>query len=452
MSNPRLVRARGRATATQAPDALQPTAVVVIPSTHVASVQRRPLPLRTGQRRGQTVARRGGRALFPCTASMSPVPATGHARRPKGRSPWPDHPSIDLLDDDLLGERYDPGSLRRGRAYADEDRVRPAQLPAGGDHGGLSRFGGAPPTRCTSTGAVHAPPSTSTTRAAAPSSVAPASTCVAVILTARRQGVPAPPVAAPSAPTGRPRGAVRSRISPRPMSTTRPGSASPCSWRCASRNPAGTRPASIPGSPSAPCVGASPASGVRTGGLMARYRLPVRLPARCRRPAAAERRLRALLPSSRAGSYYTDIQAVPLAQFGPDLWHQLERAVEGRRRAASASGPARSWSCPPDQARASIDLTADEARDRHGLDRLQPSTHEVLTVGGDDSGLLGNPPHGLLDDRRRPVAARPAHRTAASHPRPARHRRPDHRSGPRRRRAPRGLPADARSARGRRIL
>ena len=69
--------------------------------------------------------------------------------------------------------------------------------------------------------------------------------------------------------------------------------------------------------------------------------------------------LRALMASGRLDHYYGSSQAVPLDTFGPDLWHQLDRAidvgVEARRRATRPRGRA-----VRHPARACVDLTEDE--------------------------------------------------------------------------------------------
>jgi superfamily II DNA or RNA helicase len=103
--------------------------------------------------------------------------------------------------------------------------------------------------------------------------------------------------------------------------------------------------------------------------------------------------LRALMTSGRSNFEYMNSQSVPLTQFGPDLWYQLERAVEvGVELVGERTGEVVELSSTP--ARPSIDLTADES----GAVTLSSGftlDDEPFPVGGGGSGLLGTPPHGL---------------------------------------------------------
>jgi superfamily II DNA or RNA helicase len=110
--------------------------------------------------------------------------------------------------------------------------------------------------------------------------------------------------------------------------------------------------------------------------------------------------LRALMSSGRLDRYYGSSQAVPLDQFGPDLWDQLTRAVDagvelvGERpdRHVELSGAA---------ARACVDLTEDDTGAVTLTTGFVLDDHEPLALVDGRSGLIGRPPHGLwlLDAR-----------------------------------------------------
>ncbi|HEY6532581.1 MAG TPA: DEAD/DEAH box helicase, partial [Acidimicrobiales bacterium] len=104
--------------------------------------------------------------------------------------------------------------------------------------------------------------------------------------------------------------------------------------------------------------------------------------------------LRALIASGPPDFAYTNTQAAPLVRFGPDLWYQLERAVEvGVELIGEHAGDVVELS--PSRAAARIDLTADEAGDVT-LSTSFTVDDEPVHLGDDGrSGLLGNPPHGF---------------------------------------------------------
>ncbi len=80
--------------------------------------------------------------------------------------------------------------------------------------------------------------------------------------------------------------------------------------------------------------------------------------------------LRALMASARI-EYYSNNQTVPFNQFGPDLWYQLERAVEvGVQLIGEHPTTKVELSAVP--ARATIDLTADDTGAVHLTDRVHP--------------------------------------------------------------------------------
>ena len=101
--------------------------------------------------------------------------------------------------------------------------------------------------------------------------------------------------------------------------------------------------------------------------------------------------LRALMASARI-EYYSNDQTVPFNQFGPDLWYQLERAIEvGVQLIGEHPTTKVELSAVP--ARATIDLTADDTGAVH-LTTAFTRDDQPLPLD-DDIGLLGAPPHGL---------------------------------------------------------
>ena len=125
--------------------------------------------------------------------------------------------------------------------------------------------------------------------------------------------------------------------------------------------------------------------------------------------------IRALVTSSRSDLTYTGTEDVPLGSFGPDMWHQLERAVEvGVVLIGERPEDVVELSATP--ATASVDLTADDAGNVTVSTGFVVDDH-VVAIDGEAGGLLGDPPHGLWIGegprlRLVPFTA-PLHRTVA---------------------------------------
>ena len=101
--------------------------------------------------------------------------------------------------------------------------------------------------------------------------------------------------------------------------------------------------------------------------------------------------MRTLLATGKIGQY-SDVAVVPLAQFGPDLWFQLARASEIGMAFIDEHGDGPGH-LSASQARPVLDLTDDDGY-LNVTGRLMVG-EEVIPVDGEDSGLVGAPPHGL---------------------------------------------------------
>ena len=103
--------------------------------------------------------------------------------------------------------------------------------------------------------------------------------------------------------------------------------------------------------------------------------------------------LRALMASGRLDHYYGSSQAVPLDTFGPDLWHQLTRAIDVGVKLVGER-PDHEVELFGTSARPCVDLTEDET----GAVTLTTGfvlDDEPLALVDGGSGLVGRPAHGL---------------------------------------------------------
>ena len=103
--------------------------------------------------------------------------------------------------------------------------------------------------------------------------------------------------------------------------------------------------------------------------------------------------LRALMASGRLDHYYGSSQAVPLDTFGPDLWHQLTRAIDVGVKLVGER-PDHEVEVSDTSARPCVDLTEDET----GVVTLTTGfvlDDEPLALVDGGSGLIGRPAHGL---------------------------------------------------------
>ena len=296
-------------------------------------------------------------------------------------------PGIDALDDRLLEECYDPGSVERGRAYAAENRVQLLGVEPGlvkavcrgsgrntyvvglrwSDHRGEVdlRDGCSCPLgrRC-----KH---------------------CVAAILTARRHG-------SRLAASHTYHGAGQWRRTLADLLTDAGDDASvvAVALQLVVHHPPRTRFAAETG----PRLTMRPlrrgASGkwVKTGASWHDVDSPY---SRDLTGADIHQRaaLRALVASGRLSHYYGSSQTVPLDQFGPDLWHHLARAVDAGVELVG-DRPEHHVELSSTVARPCVDLTEDNT----GAVTLTTGfvlDDEPLALADGRSGLVGKPPHGL---------------------------------------------------------
>jgi len=331
------------------------------------------------------------RQTWPALALRAHDRAIRAARHPKDPSIVPASPSVDDLDDQFLETVYDPGSLVRGRAYAEGDRVsllgsEPGTINAVCRGSGLATYVVRVRWNRTMSSILLDDTCTCPLGGACKH-------CVAVILTARRQA------ARPTTPT------------------VGAGAHLALDWRrtlaeLATDDGALVAPetglalqlAVVHPTPSRYVVATGPRVTIRPM-RMGRGGKWIKTGASWRDITATQNHqlhdvdalqraaLRSLVASGPADLGYTNPQTAPLARFGPDLWYQLERAVEvgveliGER-------PSDVVELSATRAVPSIDVTADE----NGNVTLTSSFtlgDEPVRLDDGRSGLLGTPPHGL---------------------------------------------------------
>ena len=300
-------------------------------------------------------------------------------------------PSVDELDDHFLDAFYDPGSHARGRAYADEDRVSLLSSTPGAIKAvcrGSGRATYVVQVRWTGwRGSISLDDTCSCPRGGG------CKHCVATILAARQQTVRS---------TGLATGA---------------GAHLALDWRRTLAELAGDD-GTLVAAPTGlalqvAVVHPTPSRFVATSGPRVTIR-PMRrgkgaglikTGASWRDLTATHNHhlddvdalqraaLRSFVASGPTDLGYTNPQTAPLARFGPDVWHQLERAVDvGVELIGEHPGDVVELSST--RAVPVVDVTADE----HGHVTLTTSftvdDDSVLLEDG-RSGLLGTPPHGL---------------------------------------------------------
>ncbi len=294
--------------------------------------------------------------------------------------PVPARPDLEALDDDVLRDAYDAGSLLRGRGYAAEDRVELLRVEPGAIEAvcrGSGRSTYVSRIRWDDwRGYVEVDDSCTCPLGGA------CKHCVAAILVARRESAPAGRSGIGSTwrqaladlavidrdPHGvalalqvaiqQPRsGAFMARQDPRP--TIRP----------LRRGRSG--------------------SWVKTGASWRDLASPYGHRSTEYDPAQIGV-LRALMAAGQVG-YYSNIQAIPFDQFGADLWSQLERAVEcGIVLVGESPGSVVDLSPTP----ATLDL--DLVEDTPDAVRLVTSFMlDGVPVSLAEGGLVGSPTHGL---------------------------------------------------------
>ncbi len=303
----------------------------------------------------------------------------------------PSAPTVDELDDALLETIFDAGSLERGRAYADEDRstilsVEPGVIKAVCAGSGQNSYvqwikwtHGAGYLQIDDTctcpvgeGCKHCVAAILTARRDAAESEAPADGTVEIDWRGILHGLAtaddevddeamtglALQVVLENPPPSRYLAHIGPRVTIRPM---RRGKGKTANW-------------------------------IRTGASWRDITSPHGSTLEDVDPMQRAA-LKSLTASGPPDLAYGNIQTAPLARFDPDLWFQLERAVDvGVVLIGEHAGDTATLS--PSKATASVDLTADENGDvtlsaRFVLDG------EPLVLEEESSGLLGTPPHGL---------------------------------------------------------
>jgi superfamily II DNA or RNA helicase len=322
------------------------------------------------------------------------VPPSG-AHRPERTSALPAPPTVDQLDDHLLEAVYDRGSLARGRAYAEEGRAsvlssEPGLIKAvcrGSGHATYvvrvrwgRRDGGVGidlDDTCTCPLARRC------------------KHCVAVVVTARREAAEAAEAPAPAADPHPARDWRRAlaELSTAEDADDRIGNIG-LALQFAVEHPNPTR-YSTNTDPRVTVRPMRPGKGgqwIKTGASWRDIGSPHGHTLTDVDPLqrAAVRSVMASGPPDLAHSH---IQTAPLALFGPDLWFQLERAVEvgvqligehpGDRVVVSAT-----------RAAPGIDLAADGSGDVT-LTASFTLDGEPMVLAEGRSGFLGTPPHGL---------------------------------------------------------
>jgi superfamily II DNA or RNA helicase len=296
-------------------------------------------------------------------------------------------PTVDQLDDRLLDLVYDPGSVARGRAYAEEGRVTL-----------LSTEPGLIKAVCRGSGAATYVVRVRWSRWKDDAVVDDSCTCpigdgckhcVATILTAREE-------AARVASTGTTRAPAdwRRALAGLPIGDDDEPVRSGLALQVAVTHPTPSRFMASTG----PRVTIRPMrrgkagtwikSGASWREISSAYVRPLDDIDPLHRAALAS-----LMASGPADLTYSNTPGAPLARFGPDLWHQLERAVEvGVELIGEHAGDVVVLSSS--RAVPSIDLSADESGDVT-LSTSFTLDEETIPLPEGRSGLLGSPPHGL---------------------------------------------------------
>ncbi|HTO00211.1 MAG TPA: hypothetical protein VL068_06005, partial [Microthrixaceae bacterium] len=302
---------------------------------------------------------------------------------------------IDLLDDDLLDDFYDVGSLLRGRAYAIEDRVRlintsEDEITATCRGSGNSNYF---VQIVWSTAASSSTPRASSFVDLHDSCSCPlggsCKHCVAVIVTARRRSDRVPE-ASGSSPALDWRKTLRdvTRAVPEDSQET-----TGLALQFAVIIPRATR--FISGNPRVSLrpmrIGKS-GKWIKTGASWRDVSTPNCSTLKDVDPLQRAA-LRSLTLTTGTNRYYLDSDALSLAQFSSDFWYHLELAIEAGVELIPATNN-HSVELSPTPARASIDLSSDDTGSLSG------SVEFILDdkpypIARDDVGLIGSPAHGV---------------------------------------------------------
>jgi superfamily II DNA or RNA helicase len=301
----------------------------------------------------------------------------------------PAPPTVDELDDQFLDAVYDPGSLTRGRAYADEDRVsllssEPGVIKAVCRGSGQATYVVRVRWRHGS-GSIELDDTCSCPLGGG------CKHCVAVVLTARRHAV------RPTADAG-PSPAIDWRRALADLPTAEDDEAGSVATGLALQIAVEHPPPSRYVASTGPRVTIRPmrrgkgGKWIKTGAswrdITSPYGASLTDVDPLQRAAVTS-----LMASGPPDLAYSNTQTASLARFGPDLWHQLERAVEvGVELIGEHAGDTVVLSAA--RAVPSIDLTADETGDVTLSTSFTLDGAPLLLSDG-RSGLIGAPPHGV---------------------------------------------------------
>ena len=323
----------------------------------------------------------------PVMGSCSVAQAASHPERPFA---VPAPPTVDELDDRLLDELYDPGSLARGRAYAEEDRVKllrsePGTITA------VCR-GSGQTTYVVRIGWSRSGHSVALDDECTCPLGGACKHCVAAILSARRQATP------PPASVGGSHLATDWRRALADLATVGDDdgdtSAAGLALQIVVVHPTPSRFVTSTG----PRVTIRPmrmgkgGKWIKTGASWRDVTSPYGYSLTDVDPLQRAA-VKSLVASGPPDLFYSNPQTAPLARFGPDLWYQLERAVEvGVDLIGEHAGDVIVVSA--NRAVPSVDLSADETGNVTLSASFTLDGEPVLLSEG-RSGFIGAPPHGL---------------------------------------------------------
>ena len=293
---------------------------------------------------------------------------------------------LDVLDDQLLAAMYDPGSLQRGRAYANEGRVQLLRSKGNSIRSACRGSAGQAYLQSIEWSA-HAGSVSLDDVCSCPLGGG-CKHCVAAIVTACRvEGTRrARPAGAPPGPDWRHLlGELANADEPTPTAGL--------ALSIAAVGPSRSRYSEVPTARVTlrPMRQGKAGRWIKTGASWRDIASPYGYQLADADPVHRAA-LQAVLSTVRA-SYYSSDQAITLDEFGPGLWYQLQRAVEV---GVVLIGDSNSDRCELSRypALVNVDLTATGAGAVVLTARITVEG-EPVAVDGMSSGLIGRPAHGL---------------------------------------------------------
>ncbi len=297
-------------------------------------------------------------------------------------------PDIHALTDGVLSRTYDRGSIERGRAYAAQRRVTVVSYEPGRATGVVQ--GAAPNPYLVkvnwmgNSGGVAVSDSCSCPLGDG------CKHCVALILTVRESATP------DVRSTGADEGSDWRRALSRVVNdTSNPTEPSPLALGVRFSRPKRTRYGAGPTSMQVtlrPLRTGRKGKWIKTGASWRDVSSPYDSQDLDRTHVSL---LRSMLTGWKATGYYPGTEALPLSQFGPDVWSNLRHAIAGGIelvREPSTSGGVAISDTP---ARVVIDLSADASGAVAMATSFEHDGH-AITLSPEVSGTLGTPPHGLF--------------------------------------------------------